>query len=301
MHGKGLLPESHPNFAGVIGRARRSDVQSFVHQADLIVALGYDPIEINYEEWVGETPIVHISTEAAETSPALRFLVNAAGDIDDAIDALRALELKSFDWRPDQIDAYRDALDAALRPDSVDFSAQHVVDVLRDKLEPNGILAYDVGAHTHQIATQWRTDLPASAISTNGWSSMGYGIPGAYAAKLVYPERQVVGIIGDGCFLMTAGELSLGRRMNIAVPIIVLNDGWLSLIKVKQERKDYELSGVRLNEPVPSPEHYFGVPCRGVKTPEELAQALEWALALDGPSVIEAFIDTAPYSTTVYD
>ena len=301
MHGKGLLPESHPSFAGVIGRARRSDVQTFVRQADLILALGYDPIEINYEEWVGATPVVHISTETADTGPDLNLAVNAAGDIDDAIEALLSLELAPYDWRPNEIDDYRQALDAALRPGGVDFGAQHVLDILKDKLEPNGILAYDVGAHTHQIATQWRTDLPNSAISTNGWSSMGYGIPGAYAAKLVHPERQVVGVVGDGCFLMTAGELSLGRRMSIAAPIVVLNDGWLSLIKVKQERRDYELSAVRLNEPAPSPEHYFGVPCRGVHTPEQLEEALEWALSLDGPSVIEAFIDAAPYSTTVYD
>jgi acetolactate synthase-1/2/3 large subunit len=296
-----MLPESHPAFAGVIGRARRSDVQAFVRSADLILALGYDPIEINYEEWAGDTPIVHISTETAETSPDLRFAANAAGDLDDAVEALRALELRPFDWRPDEIESHRRALDAALRPDGATFGAQHVLDALRGRLEGDDVLAYDVGAHTHQIATQWRTDLPGTCISTNGWSSMGYGIPGAYAAKLVHPERKVVGVVGDGCFLMTAGELSLGRRLNLAVPIVVLNDGWLSLIKVKQERKSYELSGVRLGEPPPSPEHYFGVPCRGVRDQAELDQALEWAFSLDGPSVIEAFIDAGPYSQTVYD
>ena len=72
---------------------------------------------------------------------------------------------------------------------------------------------------------------------------MGYGIPAAYAAKLVHPDRRVVGVVGDGCFAMTAGELTLGRRLNLSVPIVVLNDGWLSLIRVKQERKSYELTG----------------------------------------------------------
>jgi acetolactate synthase-1/2/3 large subunit len=130
---------------------------------------------------------------------------------------------------------------------------------------------------------------------------MGYGIPAAYAAKLVHPERSVVGVVGDGCFQMTAGELALGRRLNLAVPIVVLNDGWLTLLKVKQERKGYELSGVRLGEPPPSPPHYFGVPCRGATGEEELSAALEWGLTLGGPSVIEAFTDAAPYSQTVYD
>src|SRR5207302_817240 len=55
LHGKGFLPESHRNWVGVLGRARRSDVQRFVDRADLIIAVGYDPIEINYEEWTGNT------------------------------------------------------------------------------------------------------------------------------------------------------------------------------------------------------------------------------------------------------
>ena len=108
-------------------------------------------------------------------------------------------------------------------------------------------------------------------------------------------------MVGDGCFLQTAGELSLARRLNLNVPAIVLNDGWLALIKVKQERKQYALEGVSLGEPPPSPPHYFGVPCRAARDTDELATALDWGLQLGGPSVIEAFIDVEPYSTTVYD
>ena len=100
---------------------------------------------------------------------------------------------------------------------------------------------------------------------------------------------------------MTAGELALARRLNLAVPTIVLNDGWLGLMKVKQERRNYPLSGVRLGEPPASPAHYFGVACRQAKTADELRSALVWAFALNAPSVIEAFIDVASYSQTVFD
>ena len=100
---------------------------------------------------------------------------------------------------------------------------------------------------------------------------------------------------------MTAGELALARRLNLAVPVIVLNDGWLGLMKVKQERKHYPLSGVYLGKPPDSPPHYFGVPCRSAKTSEQFRDALGWALALDGPSVIEALVDVESYSSTVFD
>ena len=132
---------------------------------------------------------------------------------------------------------------------------------------------------------------------------MGYGIPAAYAAKLVHPETTVVGVVGDGCFQMTAGELALARRLGLAVPIVVLNDGWLGLMKVKQERKGYgRWPASDLGDPAPSPAHYFGVPCRAASK-RRRARTRRWTgrCSLDGPSVIEAFVDVEPYSSTVYD
>jgi acetolactate synthase I/II/III large subunit len=301
LHGKGFLPESHRNWTGVIGRARRTDVKAFTDKADLIVAVGYDPVEMNYEEWAVNRPIIHISSEAAEVSREISLIWNKACDLDRAIEALSQLPPRGNAWEIDEWHDHRRMLECSLRPQSDSFSAHHLLDLLRNKLPPNGILAYDVGAHTHQIATQWRTDEPKTLLATNGWSSMGYGMPAAYAAKLVFPERTVVGVVGDGGFQMTAGELALARRLRLAVPIVVLNDGWLGLMKVKQERKDYRLSGVYLGDRVDSPPHYFGVPCRPAKDPEAFSGALDWAFSLTGPSVIEAFIDVEPYSQTVFD
>jgi acetolactate synthase-1/2/3 large subunit len=301
LHGKGFLPESHQNWAGVIGRARRTDVKAFIDKADLILAVGYDPIEMNYEEWVAQRPIIHISSEAAEVSKDISFVCNRACDLDRAIEALLQLSPFFNAWEIDEWRDHRRMLERSLRPESDGFSTHQLLDVLRNKLPPDGFLAYDVGAHTHQIATQWRTDEPRTLLATNGWSSMGYGMPAAYAAKLVFPERPVVCVVGDGGFQMTAGELALARRLRLAVPIVVLNDGWLGLMKVKQERKNYRLSGVHLGDPVDSPPHYFGVPCRPAKNPEAFSGALDWAFSLTGPSVIEAFIDVEPYSQTVFD
>jgi len=301
LHAKGFLPERHPNWMGVLGRARRTNVQALVDRADLILAVGFDPIEINYEEWVGKIPVIHIDGEAAEASASLNLIWNEACDLDRVIGAMSRLPPFGNEWSQAEWQDHRRVLERSLRPSGYGFAAHDVLDVLREKLPADGILAYDVGAHTHQIATQWRTDQPKTLLATNGWSSMGYGMPAAYAAKLVFPNRQVVGIVGDGGFQMTAGELALARRMNLAVPIIVLSDGWLGLMKVKQERKNYPLSGVHLGEPPQSPAHYFGVPCQPAKTREAFHEALDWACAQHGPSVIEAFIDAGAYSATVFD
>jgi acetolactate synthase I/II/III large subunit len=301
LHAKGCLPESHPLACGVIGRARRTDVQALVNQSDCIFAVGFDPIEMNYEEWAGDRRLLHVSNELSEVSPGLRLDLNTDERFDATLDALANLPHIPNAWEREELDRHRAQLETALRPAGSQFALHDLLDVLRARLPDDAILAYDVGAHTHQIATQWRTDLPGTCLATNGWSSMGYGMPAAYAAKLVHPDRAVVAVIGDGGFQMTVGELATVRRLNLAVPTIVLNDGWLGLMKVKQERKGHRLSGVYLGDPPPSPEHYFGVPVRPARNTEDFSAALDWALKLNGPSVIEAFIDVEPYSQTVFD
>ena len=108
---------------------------------------------------------------------------------------------------------------------------------------PEGILSFDVGAHTHQIASQWTAHAPKTFHITNGWSSMGFGLPGAIAAKLARPDLPVVCLIGDGCFQMTCGEVAVAKRLGLVLPIVVLDDKWLALIKVKQIRRQFPLYG----------------------------------------------------------
>ena len=75
---------------------------------------------------------------------------------------------------------------------------------------------------------------------------MGFGLPGAIAAKLARPDLPVVCMLGDGCFQMTCGEVAVAKRMGIALPVVVLDDKWLALIKVKQIRRQFPLYGTEL-------------------------------------------------------
>ena len=126
---------------------------------------------------------------------------------------------------------------------------------------------------------------------------MGFGLPGAIAAKLARPDLPVVCLIGDGCFQMTCGEVAVAKRMGLALPIVVLDDKWLALIKVKQIRRQFPLYGTELQaeEYTEPPQHYFGVPAVGVRSPDALESAVKKALAANGPTVIEAVVDSDHY------
>src|SRR5262249_57457366 len=95
----------------------------------------------------------------------------------------------------------------SLRPPIAGFAPHHAIDAVRDALTRDGILAFDVGAHTHQIASQWTAHAPRTFLITNGWSSMGFGLPAAIAAKLASPQRPLVALIADGSFHMPSGQL----------------------------------------------------------------------------------------------
>src|SRR5205807_10417373 len=207
------------------------------------------------------------------------------------------------EWTAATLAEHRRAFQAALRPAANSFTAHAAIDAVRRALPREGLLSFDVGAHTHQIASQWTTHAPKTFHITNGWSSMGFGLPGAIAAKLARPELPVVCLIGDGCFQMTCGEVAVAKRLGLALPIVVLDARWLALIKVKQIRRQLPLYGTELQaeEYRDPPAHYFGVPATGVRSAPALEEAVTQALAARGPTVIEAVVDSEHYLDTVYD
>src|SRR5579883_948019 len=297
---KGVVPEDHPLWLGVVGRVRRKTIEDYLAQADLVVGIGYDPVEISYEEWLPPIPFVHVDAEPADVDGSVRLEHQALGDLDDAVRRLATLPPTRNEWRDADLAAFRAHLEASIRVPGEGFQPWQALDVMRELFPRDGVLACDVGAHTHLVATQWRVTEPETLLVSNGWSSMGYAIPAALAAKLARPERPVAAVMGDGCFLMMAGEMATAARLKLPIPFVVLNDSWLALIKEKQERKHYADSGVEVTEaPHPAAE-YFGVPARVARTPEEFRAAFAAALRADGPTVVEALVRPEIYSTILY-
>jgi len=300
---KGMIDEDHPLAVGCLERACRQVQRKLMRSADLVVGLGYDTIEVEYEAWIGDVPLVSIDIEAADVAAQVKLSHEAVGDLDTSLEWLAGQAPCHNTWTDAELAAHRKTFQAALRPATNTFSAHAAIDAVRRALPREGVLAFDVGAHTHQIGAQWNAHAAKSFQITNGWSSMGFGLPAAIAAKLARPDLPVVCLIGDGCFQMTCGEVAVAKRLGLALPIVVLDDRWLALIKVKQIRRQFPLYGTELQaeEYREPPAHYFGVPARGVRDAAALEAAVREALVAKGPTVIEAVVDSEHYVDTVYD
>ena len=300
---KGLIDEDHPLSVGCIERGRRQVQRAFLRGADLIIGLGYDTIEVEYEAWIADVPLLQIDIDPVDTDSSVTVALEVTGNLDSTLTRLNIAKAAENDWTDTDIASHRDGFQSSLRPASESFTPHEAIDLVRAALPKEGILSFDVGAHTHQIASQWATYSPRSFLITNGWSSMGFGLPGAIAAKLAHPELPVVCLLGDGCFQMTCGELATALRQNLALPIVVLDDRWLSLIQIKQTRRQFGIYGTALDEVEVDapPAHYFGVPVIAANTADELKNGLKTAFAASGPTVIEARVDPAHYMDTVFD
>lgn len=298
---KGLLAEDHRCYAGVLFHALSDQVGETHAQADLVLAIGYDPVEFNFESWMPDVPLVNLDIEPADVdSQVCQVAADVVGDIATSVDALLALPAEKKDWNLDQLAVRRAAMFAQLEPGNGPFGPRAVLKILRALLPQDGIMTCDVGAHTHLIGQQWRTPTPGCQIMTNGWSTMGFGLPAAIAAKLVYPDRTVCTVVGDGGFLMTVGELATAIRHNTKIIVIVLTDNDLALIRIKQQNKGNPIYGtpVRSTGTIGGPD-LFGAPVTSTATPEQFRTALVDAFAAEGPVIIEAVVDSREYDELV--
>ncbi len=299
---KGLFPEDHPLYTGVLFHALSNIVAETYREADLVIGIGYDPVEFNYEDWMPRVPLIHIDIKEVDVNPSqIPEVLNITGDIGTAVRELLNTNTSPKGWDLKKLKARRYKMFQLLTPKPSSFGPLAVVDELRKALPDEGILTVDVGAHLHLVGQQWKTPAPQKLLMTNGWSGMGFALPAAMAAKICHPKLPVVALMGDGGFYMTAGELATAKRLNLKIVFVVIYDGSLSLINIKQGKKGYDTHyGTDLN---PLPEtptnHYFGVPVTRANDQASFKNALSRAFEDDGPFVIEAVVDGEEYERLV--
>ena len=299
---KGMLAEDHPCYAGVLFHALSDMVGQTHAEADLVIGVGYDPVEFNYESWLPKkAPLISFDIARADLDIENYILaVDAVGDIGHSLAHLLTQSADTKSWDLAALAKRRDAMFAKLVPSDAAFGPRAALTVLRDVLPQDGVMTCDVGAHTHLIGQLWRTPAPGLQIMTNGWSTMGFGIPAAIAAKLMRPQKSVCAVVGDGGFLMTAGELATAVRCKLKMIVLVLTDNDLALIRIKQEKKGNPIYGTPIRSAgTIGGDNIFGVPIRTANNATALRTELQTAFAADGPRIVEAIVDSREYDDLV--
>ncbi|MDE3111310.1 MAG: thiamine pyrophosphate-binding protein [Chloroflexota bacterium] len=294
---KGWFPNSHPLFAGTYATHRNAAIVDLANASDLVIAAGLDTVEF-LRKWQVTSPVVAIGA-VGTAEPALPARVHIEGPLRAILEGLAADAAPAGSHPASAAAASRSAVVKGILPTSDHRSAlwpQTVVEELRRALPADGVVTVDVGSHKLLMVLQWSTDLPNTFLNSSGLSSMGTGLPFAMAAKLTWPDRPVASVIGDGGFLMYAGELETLARTRLPIALVVMNDAALFSIKIKQVRRSYPAVGTDFG-PIAVAEiaRGFGLRVERVADRAQCGRALRAALASDGPTVIEAMIDPAGY------
>jgi acetolactate synthase-1/2/3 large subunit len=294
---KGALPDNHPLSLGVFMGGNLE--QQIIEKSDLLIAIGLDPVELLPKKWSYQQPVVYIDMipNVEENYHAeIELVGEISSTLRQLVDGCREAESC---WRNEEISAYREHTLEALDFEVDGLSAVRVIGAVRELVPMDALLSIDVGANKLLIIELWDAFMPGSFFMSNGLATMGYAIPAALALQLLYPAKKVVSLCGDGGFMMRLPELATAMQYRLPVVMVILSDGRLSLIDVKQIKKGYKApKGTTFTRP-----NYldlgksFGIPSWSVETEEELRGALACALnSNDGlPKLIEARIDPSSY------
>jgi acetolactate synthase-1/2/3 large subunit len=228
---KGLFPETHDLAAGIVTGAVIE--RPLLDRADLLVGIGFDPIELLPRPWTVAAQLVALRSDPTPD----RYLVptlSASGSIGPLVEELaETAEPSSSAWTGVEAREAHASAREALRIGE-GLTSWRVVEIVAEELGNERTVTVDAGAHMFAATSFWPSVRAGSFLISNGLATMGYAVPAAVAASLAQPDVGVVAFSGDGGFLLSAAELETAVRVGVSPLVVVLNDASLSLIRLKQ-------------------------------------------------------------------
>ena len=291
---KGVLPDAHPLFGGVFtGGAAEAPL---LHEADLIITAGADPVEFIPQPWRYAAPVLDLAAAPRPldyVAPALRLegaweaadlLPAAAAWADGAIARHRAAWLAALENGPSG--------NQGLSPSAIVRGAQSAARL--SGADPR--VAVDAGAHMFPCTSFWQAERPGDLLISNGLATMGHALPAAIAAAIHDPGRGALAFTGDGGLLMAMGELAMACALRLNLVVVVFNDAALSLIGIKTGGRDLPAGCLDW------PEGDFAQVMRGLggqgfraDNEAEFAAAMRAAFAAGGPALVDVRCDPSSY------
>ncbi|MDQ7000176.1 MAG: acetolactate synthase large subunit, partial [Mariprofundus sp.] len=284
-----------------IGLQARDVVSCALDAADLVITLGYDMVEYHPHLWNanGNKRIIHIDFQPAEIDEHYHPELELVGDLSHTLASINANieQLGPVERNLDQQHKTRQRM----RQELVQYAAdetehsirpQKVLADVRKVMGREDILLSDVGAHKMWIARQYQCHEPNTCLIPNGFCSMGFALPGAIGASLVYPERQILAVCGDAGFMMNVQEMETAKRLNSNIVVMVWEDNAYGLIAWKQQNQFGHHTDLSFGNPQwMLLSKAFGWHGHRVENSGDLQATLKSAFSEPGPSLIVIPID----------
>ncbi len=291
---KGVIPDDYPARVGLFtGGAAEAPT---VDQADLIVLVGLDPVELILQPWRYAAPVLDIAKNRYR--PHYVAATEAVyGPLAPALSALAGRNTAPG-WTVEEIADLRDDQRARIGfPGAKGISAQDIVERAAEVFGVEARVTVDAGAHMLSATGFWPAMRPNDVQISNGLASMAFALPAGIAAALADPSTRALAFTGDGGLKMCVGELATAVQYDVDVTVIVFNDGALTMIDLKQQSRGLDPAGTRW------PRTNFAAVAKGfgcaawrVSSTEEYGAALKEAKATKGPSLIDVVLDPSGYA-----
>lgn len=304
--GKGVIDERHPLFLGCAALSAGDFVHRAVEDADVIINVGHDVIEKppffmrNDEEGPlgSDSPptVIHVSTRTAEVDPVYFPQIEVIGDIANAIWQIKEDIVPQGKWSFDHMLAYRRAecehTDKLAADDRFPIFPPHLVQQVRAAMPEDGIICLDNGVYKIWFARGYTAYLPNTVLLDNALATMGAGLPSAMMSAMLYPERKVMAICGDGGFMMNSQELETAVRLGLNLTVLILRDGAYGMIRWKQANMGFADFGLTYGNPdfVAYAESY-GASGHRAESSEHLRELLAMCRDAGGVHLIDCPVD----------
>jgi acetolactate synthase I/II/III large subunit len=321
LMGKGALPDDHPLTLGMTGFWGTKFINEKCRTADRILALGTRFCEADCSSWEREytfaippTKLIHIDIDPAEIGRNFPVEIGAVADLKMALVALNRAARKLFPEARRDVNLEREIADyrrefkrgnsAAEASTQVPMRPERILAEVRAALPRDAILTTDVGWNKNGVGQQFPIYEPGSVLTPGGYATMGFGAPAAIGAKIGCPERTVVSLVGDGGFGQNPALLATAFEQNTAVIWIIMNNFAFGTIAGLQKAHFgttlgtvFQKDGKPYSPDFAAIARAYGIDGVRIESPADFKPALQKALALAKPYVLDVIMENAPVPT----